>query len=62
MSEEELKQEIQEWSRPKKIRIGNVEVRDIFRERNSPLTLDSRELHQAFVESKRRTRNEPQGH
>jgi len=59
-----IKQQIEEWSKPIHIRIKEVSVRDIYQERNTPLTLDSRELHQAFVESKKKrweTRNESQG-
>jgi hypothetical protein len=48
---EELTRKIEAWVKPITTKVTNVEVRDVYRERNSPLQLDSRELHVAYVTS-----------
>jgi chromosome segregation ATPase len=51
---EQIDRKIRDWSKPMTTKIGNaVEVRDVYRERNSPLTLDSKLLHEAYVSRKK---------
>jgi hypothetical protein len=59
--ERELTRKIEAWVKPLITKIGNVEVRDVFKERNTPLQLDSKVVHEAYVSSKRGgSRNEQQ--
>jgi hypothetical protein len=51
---EELTRKIEAWVKPITTKVANVEVRDIHSERLKPLQLDSRELHEAYVQSKKR--------
>jgi hypothetical protein len=58
-----IDERIARWVRPMTTKIGNaVEVRDVYRERNTPLLLDSRLLHEAYViQKKGGNHNEPKG-
>jgi len=44
-----IDQKIKEWSKPKTLRVGAIELRDVYHERLSPLFLDSKELHEYLV-------------
>jgi len=44
-----IDEKIKQWEKPKLLRIGAIEVRDIHQERLSPLLLDSKELHEHLV-------------
>jgi len=59
---EELTRKIEAWVKPIITKIENVEVRDVFKERNTPLQLDSKVVHEAFVTSEKRgeAKNEQQ--
>jgi len=54
MAENNIDQKIKNWGKPKTLKIGAIEVRDIHQERLSPLLLDSKELHEYLV--KRRSK------
>jgi hypothetical protein len=62
MSEEKIESKINEWKKPIMVQVGSYRIRDIHSERMNPLQLDSRELHEAYVQSKKRggSRNESQ--
>ena len=55
-----VEERIRGWVKSLTTRIGGVEVRDVYRERNTPLTLDSRELHRINVSGERGKENDPQ--
>ena len=57
-----IDEKIKRWVQPITVRIQNIEIRDCYRERNSPLQLDSKVVHEAFVTSEKRgrSRNEQQ--
>ena len=59
---EELTRKIEAWVKPLTTKVANVEVRDVFKERNTPLQLDSKVVHEAFVTSEKRgeAKNEQQ--
>ena len=49
-----IDERIVNWVKPMTTKIGNaVEIRDVYRERNTPLLLDSRLLHEAYVSQKK---------
>jgi hypothetical protein len=61
MSSEEINEKIKRWGQHLKTTIAGIEIRDVHAERLTPLQLDMRQLHEAYVESekkKRRTNNE----
>jgi hypothetical protein len=37
---EQIDREIRRWSKPIMIRVGDIEVRDCYRERNTPLVIE----------------------
>ena len=55
-----IDEKIKRWVQPLKTTIAGIQVRDVHLERNTPLILDSKQLHEAYVESqkKRGTTNE----
>jgi len=57
-SEEQIQLKINQWKKPILTQIGSYQVRDIHAERLTPLQLDMRQLHRAYIESeKKRRRN-----
>jgi len=61
-SEDEIRRKIDQWKAPIMIEVGDFKIRDIHGERLQPLTLDSRQLHEAFVTTSKRgeAKNEQQ--
>ena len=61
-SEEQIQLKINQWKKPILTQIGSYQVRDIHAERLTPLQLDSKVVHEAFVTSEKRgrSRNEQQ--
>jgi hypothetical protein len=56
-----IDEKIKRWVQPLKTTIAGIEIRDVHLERNTPLILDSKVLHEAYVTSnqkKRGTTNE----
>ena len=56
-----IDEKIKRWVQPLRTTIAGIQVRDVHLERNTPLILDSKQLHEAYVTSnqkKRGTTNE----
>ena len=57
-----IDEKIKRWVQPLRTTIAGIQVRDVHLERNTPLILDSKQLHEAYVTSnqKKRGKNEQQ--
>jgi len=44
-----IDEKIKKWEKPKILKIGAIEVRDVHQERLNPLLLDSKEMHEYLI-------------